>query len=141
MSKTRITTENITDGNLTSAEFLGGLGDANQIDKNSFNIGLLGFKMAVNEGLTVFNLVDGVVDEFHSESGIDTGENSNYEAYIMSLREITDKESKPILATAQITQEDPLEHRDETSLTYGTPLFYSTRSSRSVFEIDSKFSV
>lgn len=77
MSKTRITTENITDGNLTSAEFLGGLGDANQINKNSFNIGLLGFKMAVNEGLTVFNLVDGVVDEFHSESGIDTGENSN----------------------------------------------------------------
>ena len=66
MSKTRITTENITDGNLTSAEFLGGLGDTNQIDKNSFNIGLLGFKMAVNEGLTVFNLVDGVVDEFHS---------------------------------------------------------------------------
>ena len=77
MSKTRITTENITDSNLTSAEFLGGLGDTNQINKNSFNIGLLGFKMAVNEGLTVFNLVDGVVDEFHSESGIDTGENSN----------------------------------------------------------------
>jgi len=77
MSKTRIISENITDGNLTSAEFLGGLGDANQIDKNSFNIGLLGFKMAVTEGLTVFNLVDGVVDEFHNESGIDTAENSN----------------------------------------------------------------
>ena len=29
------------------------------------NIGLLGFKMAVNDGLTVFNLIDGVVDEFH----------------------------------------------------------------------------
>ena len=27
-----------------------------------FNISLLGFKMAVNESLTVFNLVDGVVD-------------------------------------------------------------------------------
>ena len=27
------------------------------------NIGLLGFKMAVNDSLTVFNLVDGVVDE------------------------------------------------------------------------------
>ena len=35
------------------------------------NIGLLGFKMAVNDGLTVFNLVDGVVDEFHDESGTD----------------------------------------------------------------------
>ena len=33
--------------------------------KAEFNTSLLGFKMAVNEGLTVFNLVDGVVDEFH----------------------------------------------------------------------------
>ena len=30
------------------------------IDTNAFNISLLGFKMAVNEGLTVFNLVDGI---------------------------------------------------------------------------------
>ena len=43
----------------------------------AFNIGLLGFKQAVNNGLTVFNLVDGVVDEFHDETGIDTPENSN----------------------------------------------------------------
>ena len=41
------------------------------------NIALLGFKMAVNEGLTVFNLVDGIVDEFHDESGTDEGEGSN----------------------------------------------------------------
>ena len=31
-------------------------------DKEYFNIALLGFKMAVNESLTVFNLVDGIVD-------------------------------------------------------------------------------
>ena len=43
----------------------------------AFNVGLLGFKHAVNEGLTIFNLVDGVVDEFHDESGVDTPENSN----------------------------------------------------------------
>ena len=48
-----------------------------QIDTNAFNISLLGFKMAVNEGLTVFNLVDGVVDEFHDESGTDEAEGSN----------------------------------------------------------------
>ena len=48
-----------------------------QIDTNAFNISLLGFKMAVNEGLTVFNLVDGIVDEFHDESGTDEGEGSN----------------------------------------------------------------
>ena len=48
-----------------------------QADTNTFNIGLLGFKMAVNDGLTIFNLKDGVVDEFNDESGIDTAENSN----------------------------------------------------------------
>jgi len=41
------------------------------------NIALLGFKMAVNDGLTVFNLIDGVVDEFHDESGTDEAEGSN----------------------------------------------------------------
>jgi|TARA_B100001094_G_C18005491_1_gene707420 hypothetical protein len=46
-------------------------------DTNAFNIGLLGFKHAVNEGLTIFNLVDGIVDEFHDESGVDTSENAN----------------------------------------------------------------
>jgi hypothetical protein len=47
------------------------------INKNAFNISLLGFKMAVNEGLTVFNLIDGVVDEFNDESGTDEAEGSN----------------------------------------------------------------
>jgi len=51
--------------------------DTSQQDTNAFNISLLGFKMAVNEGLTVFNLVDGIVDEFHDESGTDEGEGSN----------------------------------------------------------------
>ena len=51
--------------------------DTSQLEINAFNIGVLGFKMAVNDGLTIFNLVDGVVDEFNDESGIDTGENSN----------------------------------------------------------------
>ena len=48
-----------------------------QVEDNEFNISLLGFKMAVNEGLTVFNLVDGIVDEFHDESGTDEAEGSN----------------------------------------------------------------
>ncbi len=45
--------------------------------RNFLNIGLLGFKTAVNDSLTVFNLTDGVVDEFHDESGTDEGEGSN----------------------------------------------------------------
>src|SRR5210317_807179 len=48
-----------------------------KLDNTNFNISLLGFKMAVNEGLTVFNLVDGVVDEFNDESGTDEAEGSN----------------------------------------------------------------
>ena len=51
--------------------------DTTGIDENAFNIGVLGFKMAVNDGLTIYNLTDGVVDEFHDESGIDTAENTN----------------------------------------------------------------
>ena len=51
--------------------------DANQISANAFNIGVLGFNMAVSDGLTIFNLIDGVVDEFNDESGVDTAENSN----------------------------------------------------------------
>ena len=50
--------------------------DTSGIDENAFNIGVLGFKMAVNDGLTIFNLKDGVVDEFNDESGIDTAENT-----------------------------------------------------------------
>ena len=60
-------TTKITDANI----------DSDNQDKNAFNISLLGFKMAVNEGLTVFNLVDGVVDEFNDESGTDEAEGSN----------------------------------------------------------------
>ena len=51
--------------------------DAVSFDREYNNIGLLGFKMAVNESLTVFNLVDGVVDEFNDESGTDEAEGSN----------------------------------------------------------------
>ena len=46
-------------------------------NQKHFNVALLGFKMAVQDSLTVFNLVDGVVDEFHDESGTDEGEGSN----------------------------------------------------------------
>tara|TARA_E500000075_G_scaffold15937_1_gene12713 strand:- start:418 stop:2124 length:1707 start_codon:yes stop_codon:yes gene_type:complete len=86
MSRTRIKTSDIADNTIaavdisptaaiTSDKISGG--NIAQIDTNNFNIGVLGFKMAVNEGLTVFNLVDGVVDEFNDETGIDTAENNN----------------------------------------------------------------
>ena len=51
--------------------------DTSLSENQALQIGLLGFKMAVNESLTVFNLLDGVVDEFHDESGTDESESSN----------------------------------------------------------------
>ena len=84
MPLTTIKSSNIKDSEIKNADISPSAGitetkiaglDAAQISANAFNIGVLGFKMAVSEGLTVFNLVDGVVDEFNDESGIDTAEN------------------------------------------------------------------
>ena len=74
---TKITGDNITDGSVTTADLDAAALSSGDTQGNTFNIGVLGFKIAVNEGLTVYNLVDGVVDEFHDESGIDTSENTN----------------------------------------------------------------
>ena len=76
-----ITTSKMDLSAVPSSQFLngaggGGIPDIEGLSEATFNIGVLGFKMAVNEGLTVFNLVDGVVDEFNDESGVDTAENS-----------------------------------------------------------------
>ena len=80
-----VTTGKISDGTIVNADVSPSAAIAasktvictSVTDTNTFNISLLGFKMAVNEGLTVFNLVDGVVDEFHDESGTDEAEGSN----------------------------------------------------------------
>ena len=79
---TKITKDNISPGTITNTEISPTAAIASgklTVDTGTLeeNIGLLGFKMAVNEGLTVFNLVDGVVDEFHDESGTDEAEGSN----------------------------------------------------------------
>ena len=81
---TRIDSEDITDGSIDqsklspSASLPGSIFsgvDTSLTEKNTFNVGVIGFKMAVNEGLIVHNLIDGVVDEFTTEGGIDTAEN------------------------------------------------------------------
>ena len=80
-----VTSAKITDGTVAAADLASSLdltGKTVTLPQSAFatvdqNIALLGFKMAVNDGLTVFNLVDGVVDEFHDESGTDEGEGSN----------------------------------------------------------------
>ena len=82
-----VASANITDGTIVNADVscsaaiaaskISGVAANTDVNTIEQNIALLGFKMAVNEGLTVFNLVDGIVDEFHDESGTDEGEGSN----------------------------------------------------------------
>ena len=81
-----VTSAKITDGTLVNADFnacaaitasKAAVGTSTEIAAATMNVALLGFKMAVTESLTVFNLVDGIVDEFHDESGTDEGEGSN----------------------------------------------------------------
>jgi len=47
------------------------------VGDNSNNIALLAFKVATQDSLAVFNLVDGVSDEFEDETGVDTGNSAN----------------------------------------------------------------
>ena len=92
-------------------------------ERNNFNVALLGFKMAVNDSLTVFNLVDGVVDEFHDESGTDEAEGSN-DTYCASndnyINQVTGSPvsySGAVGATAENTESDTF----TTNITAGSP--------------------
>ena len=81
----------------------------NKLSALDQNIALLGFKMAVNEGLTVFNLVDGVVDEFHDESGTDEGEGSNDTYCSSNDNYVNGTDGTPFIAgfsTTLITESD-----------------------------------
>ena len=94
---------------------------------DSRNIALLGFKMAVNEGLTTFNLVDGVVDEFHDESGTDEGEGSN-DTYCASGDNYVNTTCTPISAgfaigsvtepQTSVTQDNPVHGTVESAEPY-----------------------
>ena len=77
ISTTKLDLSSVPSSQFVKANGTGGTINVQGIDEAIFNVGLLGFKMAVQEGLTIFNLVDGVVDEFNSEGGVDTAENSN----------------------------------------------------------------
>jgi len=87
LANNAVTTSEINDGTIANADIspsaaissskLSGVATTSDLNAVKDNIGLLGFKMAVNEGLTVFNFVDGVVDEFNDESGTDEGSGAN----------------------------------------------------------------
>ena len=66
-------TTKITSANIDTTS----VATATSVNTGNFNIALLGFKMAITEGLTVFNLIDGIVDEFEDESGTDGSASTN----------------------------------------------------------------
>ena len=108
---TQIKSTDITDGSITNAKISPSPSiPSTKVDidlslaeaQTPFNIGLLGFKKAVNEGLTIFNLMDGIVDEFHSEGGIDTAENSNA-VYDATSDFYENKSAGPVPNTTEIT--------------------------------------
>ena len=121
---TQLKSTDITDGVITDAkispsasitstktEIATDLTDTN----NPFNIGVLGFKHAVNEGLTIFNLVDGIVDEFNSEGGIDTAENSNA-IYDSTSDFYTNQQSGPVPSPQRTTITSPTTYNVEPTI-------------------------
>ena len=95
------------------------------LNTQHFNISLLGFKMAVNENLTIFNLVDGVVDEFHDESGTDEGEGSN-DTYCATNDFYINGTSQPQAYVASFAAHDQNPISEPDTSTAGT---YAERSS------------
>jgi hypothetical protein len=110
----------ITDGTITADDLSSTLDLSSKtvtipdasFNNQFYNVGLLGFKMAVTESLTVFNLVDGVVDEFHDESGTDEAEGSN-DLYCASS-DFYQNQTSPVsyagnFGVASVTEEDTSE--------------------------------
>ena len=102
---------------------------SNQIGAAEQNIALLGFKMAVNDGLTIFNLIDGVVDEFHDESGTDEAEGSN--DHYCATNDVYSNNLTCLSAgytTTSTTEEDTGEAGTNPSITNGTFGVYTVPS-------------
>ena len=72
---TKITSANIDTTSVATATSVSSVDT--RTNTANFNIALLGFKMAITEGLTVFNLIDGIVDEFEDEGGTDASASTN----------------------------------------------------------------
>jgi len=82
------------------------------VGDNANNIALLAFKVATQDSLAVFNLVDGVSDEFEDETGVDTGNSAN-ESYDSSndLYTQTTNGDLTLISTATTAQSAPADAR------------------------------
>jgi len=78
------------------------------VGENADQIAYLAFKIATQEGLTVFNMADGVSDEYEDETGIDTSASQN-ETYDSSndLYSVTGSVNLTLISTASTASSAP----------------------------------
>ena len=74
MSRTTIRSEDITAGQVKSADLASDAVDTSSLETD---IALLGFKVAANGSLAAYNLDDQTIDDFQDSSGIDAGSSTN----------------------------------------------------------------
>lgn len=74
MSRTTIRSEDITAGQVKSADLASDAVDTSSLETD---IALLGFKVAANGSLAAYNLTDQIVDAFEDSSGVDDSASTN----------------------------------------------------------------
>jgi len=74
-----ITNNDISPSAAIASSKISGAVTSTDLDTVNENVGVLGFKLAVNDGLTLFNLTDGIVDEFNDTSGVGANPNLEYD--------------------------------------------------------------
>ena len=78
---TRVDGINITDGVITETKLQTKLNPDNAVDSNAFNVGVLGFKLAVNDGITVTPAIFGAKDRV---DGADNGHDDYFGALLQT---------------------------------------------------------
>ena len=71
MAITKATADVIKDGEISSAKLVGGAA------ADPDNVSLLGFKLATADSLAIFNMKDGIVDDYNDATGVDASASTN----------------------------------------------------------------
>ncbi|MDP6772331.1 MAG: hypothetical protein QF704_16615, partial [Anaerolineales bacterium] len=74
MTRTTIRSEDITDGQVKSADLASDAVDTTSLETD---IALLGFKVAANGSMAAYNLTDQTIDAFEDASGVDASTSTN----------------------------------------------------------------
>jgi hypothetical protein len=74
-----LTTSDLGDGIVTAAKLAPGVGDADTT-RLEYNQAILAFKLAAQNSLAKFSMVDQVIDEYQDATGIDAGSSTNENA-------------------------------------------------------------